>query len=392
MRILYIGSEPVPGNKGGSIHFMEVSQGLAKLGHEVVVCVPKEKGMPGKETWNGIKIIRTGMKIAGRTIPVLAVKKWSALKKVNPDIIMERFVSFGGIGALLAKKLNIPLVLEVNSPHTEELLYRFKIKNPLITTLFRKWRNFQYSVAAKVLVTLESVVPEFARDRFCKVEWAANCDLFDKDKTDVRERDLLRVKLGLRGAPVVVYLGSFRNWHGVTHLSQIVSDVISEISHVKFLLIGDGPERQSIEAEIKAKNLEESVVFAGEIPYSSVPAYLSLAEIGIAPYDCSEYPPLERFGFFWSPLKIFEYMSCSLPVVTIDIDPLNNIVKDGKRGCVVSEGDWGGFSKKIIKMLESSASCRMMGESAKDFVVANYSWKKHVEGLDMILTDLHRQG
>ncbi len=389
MKILYIGSEPVPGNKGGSIHFMEVSQGLAKLGHEVVVCVPKEKGMPKNEVLDGVRIIRVGMRFARRTMPILALKKWGILKKENPDIIMERFVSFGGAGALLAKKLNLPFVLEVNSPHTEELIYRFNIKNRLLATLFRKWRNFQYSVATKVLVTLESVVPEFARDRFCKVEWAANCDLFDKDKTSVRERDLLRVKLGLRGSPVVVFLGSFRNWHGVRHLSQIISKVVSEIPHAKFLLIGDGPERKSVEEEIKVAGLKESVVFLGEVPYASVPGYLSLAELGIAPYDCSEYPPLERFGFFWSPLKIFEYMSCSLPVVTINIDPLNNIVKDGVRGHLVDEGDWDGFAKKIIKMLESSANCRIMGESAKNFVTANYSWKKHVEGLNSILTDLY---
>ena len=56
------------------------------------------------------------------------------------------------------------------------------------------------------------------------------------------------------------------------------------------------------------------VTFTGAVPHDAMPACLAAADIGVAPFDVGAHAPL-ALGFYWSPLKIFEYMASGLPVV-----------------------------------------------------------------------------
>jgi len=378
----------MPGTMGGSVHFTEVAQGLAKLGWEVMVCVPLENGYPEEENFGAIKILRVNMKLKGKTFPILALLKWRKLLGFKPDILMERYVTFGGVCSLLAKKLKKPFVLEVNSPHTKEFIFRFKIKNRLVINLLTRWSDFQFKTASKIISTLNTIIPQFAREKLIEVHWAANNDMFDLRNIDKKEQAQLKRKLNLADGPVAIFLGTFRNWHGVSHLPFIIENTVKNVPDVKFILIGDGNELNSVKDKINRLGLSDYVIFTGALPYKSVPVYMSLGNVGLAPYDREEYPPLKEFGFFWSPLKVFEYMACSMPVITIDIEPLNKLVQNGKRGYVVKEGDYSDFCAKLIELLKNPARCSNMGKSAREFTAQNFSWEKHVNHLNNELIKL----
>ena len=383
MKIVYIGGEPVPGNTGGSVHFIEVATGLVKLGHSVLAIVPSCKNLPEKELWQGIEIIRVPMIFKGKTFPIGALRAWNHIKRFKPDLIMERFVTFGGTGALFAKKFGVKLVLEVNSPHTDELIYRMKIKNSLLKKILLSWRNFQFRHCVKSFGPLKTIVPD--SKNFVEMQWAANCDLFDSKSISSARREQIKKEIGLTTEPVVSFLGTFRNWHGVNHLPYIAKRVIQKIPQTKFLLIGTGGEFETVKSKFSEAGIDKSVILTGQVDYSDVPLYLSLSNIGIAPYDRTAYPPLIDFGFYWSPLKIFEYMSTGLPVVTIDVIPLNKIVSDNVRGYIVAENNWDLFADKIIKLLQDKEKSNTMGLSAQSYVQKNYSWPLHVNQLNNLL-------
>ena len=386
MKIVYIGGEPVPGNTGGSVHFIEVATGLAKLGHSVLAIVPRVKNFPEKEIWNGIKIVRVPMIFKGKTFPIGSLKAWNHIRRFKPDLIMERFVTFGGTGALYAKKFGVKLVLEVNSPHTDELIYRLNIKNRFFKRLLLSWRNFQFKNCVMSFGPLNTIVPD--NKNFIETQWAANCGLFDKKTICNKKTTAIKQKTGLADEPVVVFLGTFRNWHGVNHLPYIANRVLKKIPQTKFLLIGTGGEFDSVKQGFAQIGIDKSVILTGQVDYSDVPLYLSLGDIGIAPYDRTAYPPLIEFGFYWSPLKIFEYMSAGLPVITIDVNPLNKIVTDNERGFIVPENNWDLFADKIIYLLQNKQKCINMGESACLYVTKNYSWPLHVKHLNELLLNV----
>ena len=82
-------------------------------------------------------------------------------------------------------------------------------------------------------------------------------------------------------------------------------------SDIGAVFVGDGPELPAVQDE--AADLP-NVAITGAVPHADMPACLAAADIGVAPFDIGAHRPLS-LGFYWSPLKIFEYMAAGLPVV-----------------------------------------------------------------------------
>ena len=102
------------------------------------------------------------------------------------------------------------------------------------------------------------------------------------------------------------------------------------------MFVGAGP--QLAEAQALAAGYPD-ITFRGALPYADMPAVIQSADIGIAPFDTSAHPALQAAGFYWSPLKIHEYMACGLAVITSAITPLDRIVRHQSEGLLVPEGD-----------------------------------------------------
>jgi glycosyltransferase involved in cell wall biosynthesis len=200
-------------------------------------------------------------------------------------------------------------------------------------------------------------------------------------------RQALAGELGLTlEHPVAVFLGSFRRWHGVEHFAEAARRLIQDGVLISFLAVGGGPELDGLRARVASWGLPQGrFVFAGPQPHERVPELLSLADIGVAPFDVASHAPLAAFGFYWSPLKVFEYMAMGLPVVTIDIPPLNEIVRDAKEGLLFPTGDINGLVSSLRTLSHDAALRSRLGASARERVVANYSWQAHCAALDRIL-------
>src|SRR5262249_53202779 len=81
------------------------------------------------------------------------------------------------------------------------------------------------------------------------------------------------------------------------------------------LIVGDGPERPRLEADLCARGLRELTQFTGSVDSDEVPGLLASMEVAVAPY-----PKLA--SFYFSPLKVYEYMAAGLPIVASRIGQL----------------------------------------------------------------------
>lgn len=109
--------------------------------------------------------------------------------------------------------------------------------------------------------------------------------------------------------PIVVYVGSLDVWFDYA----LLAETARRLPHVSFVLIGpEGLARQRLPA---LPNLH----LLGRRSYDQVPAYLHHADAGIIPFDVAAHPELVNSV---NPLKLYEYLSCGLPVVATEWDEL----------------------------------------------------------------------
>ena len=390
LHVLYISGEAFPSSGAGGIHVAEVATNLRRLQHSLTLVGSRAEGCPHRETWRAMDVRRARMIWLRKTWPILGLlQAWRAATP-RPDVIMERYVTFGGAGAILARLLRRPLVLEVNSPHVEELFIRLGIKSRLLKWLLRKWVDFQFRTAAAVIAPTHGLVPEHAADKVTLVTWAANVDMFTpKLRRDPRVAALRR-QLSLPDGKVVVFTGSFRTWHGVLDIPDVACEVLRRDPEVVFVLVGDGDCSDDLLLRLEESGLTGSVRMVGRKPYEDVPLYCAAADVGIAPYDASAYPALERFGFYWSPLKIFEYMASGTPTVTVDYPELAALVGHGERGVTVPPRDFPAMADAIVALLHDGERRRAMAAAGRTFVEEEGNWAGHAKRLEEVLLRVAR--
>jgi glycosyltransferase involved in cell wall biosynthesis len=306
---------------------------------------------------------------------------------------MERFYNFAGAGVLAAHRESIPVLLEVNAPMTDPPGSLKSRIDRLALGAIRRWALRQARWSDAIVTPLSTTVPpEISRSKIHELPWGANVEQFDPGIREKHATEVARLgeEVGLeRGVPVVAFLGSFRSWHGVGHFAEAARRLLASGEKVAFLAIGGGPELEPLRAQIQGWDLEPgSFVLAGAQPHDRVPLLLALADIGVAPFDIEAHAPLTTFGFYWSPLKVFEYMAMALPVVTIDTPPLSEIVRPGSEGELYPPGDIGALTESIKLLLHDPARRQKEGAAGRERVTHYYSWQAHCRALDAIFKQI----
>ncbi len=395
MRILYLAAGiAAPGAHGGATHVLEVAGGLAARGHDVHVVCMKAAGQAAAETIQEARFHRLRWGKAQGLLYYPTVCRLA--RQLRPDIIMERYYNLAGAGILVAHRQHIPSILEINAPIVDPPASRKSKLDRRLGGPLQRWAARQCRLAGRIVTPLATTVPPALlpdRAKICELPWGANVDQFDRQRVR-RERGgelaALRERLGLReGQPLAAFSGSFRHWHGVDQLAAAAVQVAAQLPDAAFLLLGDGPLREQVLAA--GASLGGRFITPGAVEYDDVPLYLALATVGVAPFNPSAHEALQMFGFYWSPLKIFEYMAMSLPTVTIDLPPLNQMIRHGEEGLLYPSADVTALAARLTTLLADPTPAAAMGASARQRVVDHYSWQEHCRALEGIMIELNER-
>jgi len=373
VKILYAAiDQTVPGTLGGSTHVQAVAEGLAALGHEVHVAVRAgDAAVAGTVTWHDVRTPfgSPNLRLARRG----AVARLATA--IAPDVVIERYHNFGGEGLLAARRVGARTVLEVNAPVVD---YPGSPKRTLDRALLvepmRRWREWQCRTADLIVTTDRAILPaDTPAAKVVETEWGADTARFRPDASGPIPfaRD--------PAAPVAIFAGAFRAWHGVGRLVDAMEVLHAQGSPWHAVLIGDGPERAALEARVAAARLR-SVTFTGALPYAVMPAALAAAGAGVAPFEPDAHAPL-RTGFYWSPLKVFEYMASGLPTVVPDLPRLRAILGDGEAGVLYDRTVPGALAAALTMLLDPAIR-RRLGQAARARAEAHFSWEAHCRALD----------
>ena len=359
------------------MHVRAVADGLAARGHEVHVLVgPGDAPFPpGNVNWIALT-------------PPLGAKqlRWARMRVIRrlaetlrPDVIIERYYNFGGEGILNGARVGARTVLEVNAPvidypgSAKALLDRALLLQPM-----RRWREAICARADLIVTPSANILPPGTpTEKIVELEWGADTDRFRPDATGP-------APFARPAGTVAIFAGAFRAWHGAVHLVRAIRELRARRHDLGAVFIGEGPERPAAQAE--AAGLD-SVTFLGAVPHEQMPGCLVAADIGVAPFDAGAHRPLS-LGFYWSPLKIFEYMAVGLPVVAPAIDRIPALVANDGEGVLYDAKEPGALAAALARLLDPALRARL-GAAGRARVVRDYSWQAHCEKLEQAIERSH---
>jgi starch synthase len=376
MKVLYVASDQtIPGETGGSVHVHEVSSELAKRGHTIDTVVLDRGERPEVPGERGYRIHRIDWWPPHRFFRFRARARITDLiDRLKPDVVMERYYNFGGEGVVAAERARIPSLLEVNSPIVDHRgSWKARLDAAMVFRPMRRYRERLVRSASALISPLREIVPRFAHAKTHVVTWGANVEAFHPGKRSEARRASWGASAS---ACVVLFSGSHRPWHGV-HTLLNAARALRSRQDVLFVLAGG--DHQGAATDFNGR-------FLGRVPYAEMPEVTASADVSVAPYDRSLLPSLE-LGFFWSPLKIFEALSSGVPTVTLDIPPLNQIVRAGEEGVFFRENDPADLARVLSDLAGDPVRRLSMAKRARDRAPI-FSWAAHAEQLESILEGL----
>ncbi len=422
MNIAYISADfgvPAFGYKGASVHVREMINALAKNGHSIDLYSPALTVKEGSEktsktTWpflgtsqggsislhpispgassNLLAAVGEAESLLGTSTRIrqelrnllynvtLFERAYNSIQAREVDFIYERYSLFGTAGVNLKEKLGVPLILEVNAPLAEE---QERMRGLEMKELARETEKKIFRAADSVLAVSTPLKKFIASCGVPEEKITVVPNGIDPTRFNDHVPANKRVDLGLRNKWVCGFVGSLKPWHGTETLLRAFR--ILHLSHPEthLLFVGEGPMRESLKGQSRAWNLEDAVTFTGNIDHHRVPDYVAAMDVTVAPYIPHE-------NFYFSPIKIFEYMAMGKPVVAGRIGQIEEMISPDT-ALLFEPGNVDELRNALENLVTDPDLARRLGQRSRRWSANRFTWQRNAETVVEIATRLRNQ-
>ena len=400
MRLAYLCADrgiPLGGNKGASVHVRAVSQALAERGHDVEVITLRSDGAPPTRFLptavslpfdKSLKDLRRSIDGDGRS--VLSNEIYSLLLNTvcheglvqvdsnrRIDGVYERYSLWSVAGLRFAPSRGIPFVLEVNSPL---VLEQEQYRDLELRAAAQGIEKYLFTQADAVFVPSRELAA-YIRDcvgerrRILVTPNGVHASDFSGPQPLVQEH-----RTTSKNRFAVVFVGSLKPWHGVGDLLRAFQILRSRVPYATLTVIGNGPMKPAVE-KLRQRMGRDVVRLMGEVRHNEVPALLRAADVGVAPY-----PNLDPFYF--SPMKVIEYMAAGLPVVASSIGQLDELIEHEHHGLLTQPGDPVGFADALERLFQDRKMRSRLGRKAQLRALRKYTWQGVAHRIESVFSRL----
>lgn len=300
---------------------------------------------------------------------------WSLLRTIRrqgTDLV--HLTDFGActFGRLAAKAAGVPAVVHVRSHHSEYqprgypryVEYAYRSLAPLTArtiAISRTVRDFAVSEMGLDPDRIEILNNPLAR--------------FSFSRPADEKIEALRRELGIaEGDPVVGTVTRFHEAKGNRYLITAFARVLERVPSAWLVLVGEGPERESLMERARALGIAERVLFTGF--RRDVEAHYCL-------FTVSTVPSVEEgFGNV-----AVEAMALSVPVVASKLGGLQEIVTHGRDGLLVPPADPEALSRALLAILEDPEARDRMGRAARARS-EDFSLDRYLDRLEALYRDV----
>lgn len=395
MRIVWLCHYFAPEIGAPQARLLELSRAFREAGHDVaaVTCFPNhptgvlataDVGVRHRrDEIDGVAVFRCRSYVTPnkgfvrKTLGHLSFA-WSGLfglsraaREKRPDVVIVSSPTFFSVASawLWCAPRGVPWVFEVRDLWPAVFVELGVLENRLVIWLLERMELFLYRRATRVVTVTRSFRDHIARRGVdaTKIGVVTNGVDLDRFAPGPRDEGLARVH-GLDGKFVVLYLGA----HGISHALGRVLDVaerMRDLADVRFVLVGEGAEKDGLVADAQRRGLA-NVVFIAGVGKDEVLRWYRTADVGLVPLR--DVPLFATF----IPSKMFELLACGVPVVGAVAGEAAEILEASGGARVVPPEDVAAIEREIRALRADAGVRRRMGESGRAFVAERYARRK----------------
>jgi glycosyltransferase involved in cell wall biosynthesis len=193
---------------------------------------------------------------------------------------------------------------------------------------------------------------------------------------------------GPRGPLRIVAVGTLHEVKGQIHLIEACRRLAERGVAVTCRFIGDGPDRDALQARIDAYGLTDTVTLAGRMTTDAVAAELAAADVLVAPSVPTSGGKREGI-----PVVLMEAMATGLPVVASRLSGIPELVTDGVSGLLVPPGDDAALADALASLAADPERRTRLGAAGRETVLRDFDVDRNAAALaDRIRRSLGRSG
>jgi PEP-CTERM/exosortase A-associated glycosyltransferase len=385
VHILHILDHSLPLHSGYVFRTVALLRQQRALGwHTVHVTTPRQGDCPVPlEEHDGFDFHRTrmspsvldrvpGMRVAREMIRTER-RIEGLVQRLRPDVLHAHSPVLNVLPALrVGRRHGIPVVYEVRAFWEDAAVdHGTTSENGLRYRLSRALETFALRRADAVTTICEGLrgdivargVPE---KRVTVIPNAVDTEAFQIDGVP---DESLRASLGLTDKTVLGFVGSFYAYEGLDLLLHALARLRDARPRLRVLLVGGGPQDETLRRVAAELGLADRVVFTGRVPNTAVQRYYDLMDVLVYPRRSMRLTDLV------TPLKPLEAMAQGRVLIASDVGGHRELIRDSETGFLFAAGDADALARRLIEVLDRRAEWPQVRARARHFVESERTWR-----------------
>ena len=340
---------------GQELRILAESKGLAKRGHHVTLLCPLEARIYGEAPSWGLPTV--AMPIATKRLDgVLALRRWL---RANPADVVSTHSSTDSWLVALGTRLPIVRTRHISAPVPRNFLTRWL-----------------YGRATRIVTTGEALKRDLiertgvAAERIQSVPTGADPAVYAPG-----DKYAARMNLGLpQDAMLIGIVATLRSWKGHRHLVEALP------AGATLVIVGDGPQREALEAQVRAAGLQARVRFAGN--QRDVVPWMQALDIFALPSYANEGVPQ----------ALMQAMMVGLPCVTTTVGGIGELAIDGATALIVAPENPAALRSALERLMGDAALRLKLGHAARQHCAERFSYERMLDRMEAIYREAISSG
>ena len=387
LRVLHVLDHSIPLHSGYTFRTLAILREQRRLGWQTFhVTSPKHVGASElEESVDGWDFHRTPAAAGTSSVPGL--NEWALMRqlerrltevveKVKPNILHAHSPVLNALPALrVGKRLGIPVVYEVRAfwedaavdhGSTSEGSLRYRLTRRLEThALHRAQHVFTICEGLRADIVARGI----SAHKVTVIPNAVDTAAFEPGGT---ADAALKTKLGLDGATVVGFIGSFYAYEGLDLLLDALPALLKSRPELRVLLVGGGPQDAALKAQAQRLGVAGQVVFTGRVPHAEVQRYYDLIDVLAYPRHSMRLTELV------TPLKPLEAMAQGRLLVASDVGGHKELIRHGETGWLFNAGSASALADALLALLQQRERWPHLRAAGRQFVESQRNWARSV--------------